>query len=67
MKGKDVDSRIEWLRSVCRICLDYSVLPVMWDTGIDISRYEPFSMSEQLQEVYAGIPQSGISTTYRQE
>lgn len=47
-RGKDEQSRLAWLSSVAIVCKNYGCTPVLWDTGHEISRYNPFVMTEVL-------------------
>ena len=48
VRGKDEQSRLAWLSSVAIVCKNYGCTPVLWDTGHEISRYNPFAMTEVL-------------------
>lgn len=50
-KEKESESRVRWLSSVARTCLDRKMVPVLWDTGGDVARKAPFAASADLQAV----------------
>ncbi|MDR0410946.1 MAG: glycoside hydrolase family 5 protein, partial [Treponema sp.] len=53
--NKVEDGRIQWLTAVTQICLDNGICPVLWDTGAEISRKPPFTMSESLRVVLDAV------------
>jgi endoglucanase len=51
MKEKESASRIRWMSSVMQASLQRKMVPVLWDTGGDISRRPPYTPSAELQQV----------------
>jgi len=51
-RNKDEDSRIKWMAAVKQISLNYGICPVLWDTGGEIDRWEPYPMEESLKRVW---------------
>jgi endoglucanase len=54
--SKEKASRVRWMSAVARAALARNMVPVLWDTGGDISRRAPYAPSAALREVLAGIP-----------
>jgi endoglucanase len=54
--SKETPSRIRWMSAVAQAALARKMVPVLWDTGGDISRRPPYSPSAALQEVLARLP-----------
>jgi endoglucanase len=48
---KDKASRVRWMKAVKDAALSRSMIPVLWDTGGDISRKPPYAPSPALSEV----------------
>lgn len=53
---RDPASRISWMESVAKASLSRGIVPVLWDTGSEISRTDG-SFSTELQTVMADIAQ----------
>ncbi len=51
--NKDEDSRVRWLSAVTRAATTRKMVPVLWDTGGEISRREPYEASRVLMRVLA--------------
>jgi endoglucanase len=54
-KNKVEEGRIRWMTAVTQACLDYGMCPVLWDTGGEISRNSPYTMSPALQKVLKNL------------
>ena len=52
---KEKDSRVRWMTAVAEAALSRKMVPVLWDTGGDISRMPPHDASPALQEVLRKI------------
>jgi endoglucanase len=48
---KETDSRARWMSAVARAALSRKMVPVLWETGGDISRLPPHSASPALRQV----------------
>lgn len=55
MKEKDSASRIRWMSSVMQATLQRKMVPVLWDTGGDISRRPPYAPSTELEQVLSEL------------
>ena len=45
---KESASRIRWMSAVLNASISRKMVPVLWDTGTDVSRTGPFSASDDL-------------------
>jgi endoglucanase len=54
-KNKVEAGRIRWMTAVTQACLDYGMCPVLWDTGGEIGRNSPYTMSSMLKEVLKNL------------
>jgi endoglucanase len=54
-KNKVEEGRIRWMTAVTQACLDYGMCPVLWDTGGEISRNSPYTMSPSLEKVLKNL------------
>ena len=52
LKNKIEEDRIKWMAAVTKICLNYGICPVLWDTGGEISRHPPYVMRDSLKSVW---------------
>jgi endoglucanase len=48
---KETPSRVRWMTAVAEAALSRNMVPVLWDTGGDISRKAPYAPSEALKQV----------------
>jgi len=48
---KESASRVRWLSAVMNAALSRNMVPVLWDTGHEVSRFEPFAASADLVQV----------------
>lgn len=56
---KEIASRVRWMSAVAEGAFSRKMVPVLWDTGGDISRHAPYAPSPALHEVlqkYASHP-----------
>lgn len=51
---KEQASRVRWMSAVVDAALKRKMVPVLWDTGGDLSRKAPYEASPALQEVLKG-------------
>ncbi len=47
---KEVESRVRWMSAVTKAALTRKMVPVLWDTGADISRGAPYAASPALEQ-----------------
>jgi endoglucanase len=52
---KEKPSRVRWLTAVTRAALSRKMVPVLWDTGNDLSRRPPHDASPALREVLQNL------------
>jgi endoglucanase len=48
---RETPSRVRWMTAVAQAALSRKMIPVLWDTGGDISRKPPYTPSAALTEV----------------
>jgi endoglucanase len=48
---KEAASRVRWMSAVAKSSLERRMVPVLWDTGGDLSRRKPYAPSAVLREV----------------
>jgi hypothetical protein len=53
---RELASRVRWMTAVAKAALSRKMIPVIWDTGGDIARQEPFSASPALEQVLDALP-----------
>ena len=53
--SKEEASRVRWLSAVFNAALSRKMIPVLWDTGHDVSRHEPYAASPALQQVLRNL------------
>lgn len=56
---KETPSRVRWMGAVAEAALTRQMIPVLWDTGGDISRKPPYAPSAALSEVLKKLAISG--------
>jgi endoglucanase len=49
--NKEISSRVRWMTAVAEAALSRKMVPVLWETGGDISRRPPYAPSPALREV----------------
>jgi endoglucanase len=52
---KESASRIRWLSAVMNASVSRRMVPVLWDTGGDLSRHEPYAASPELLQTLKNI------------
>ena len=53
---KEMASRVRWMNAVVQAAISRRMVPVLWDTGTDISRRPPYEPSPALREMLRSIP-----------
>jgi len=54
---KESASRERWLSAVAGAAISRGMVPVLWDTGHEVSRREPHAASPELQRLLENLPQ----------
>jgi endoglucanase len=54
--NKDPASRVRWMSAVIHSTLSRKMVPVLWDTGHEVSRAPPYAPSQELLHVLRGLP-----------
>jgi endoglucanase len=52
---KETASRVRWMSAVSNAALSRKMVPVLWETGDDISRFPPYAASPALRKVLQGV------------
>lgn len=52
---KETASRVRWMSAVANASLERKMVPVLWDTGGDVSRRPPYAPSAALREVLRSL------------
>jgi len=52
---KETASRVRWMSAVIHAALSRRMVPVLWETGGDISRVPPYTVSPALRQVLPGV------------
>jgi endoglucanase len=58
---KEPASRVRWLLAVNRAALSRKMVPVLWDTGHEVSRIHPYAPTAELSQVLQGLGRTGRS------
>jgi len=53
---KERPSRVRWMSAVAEAAISRKMVPVLWETGADISRQPPYTPSPALSEVLQKLP-----------
>ena len=53
---KDPASRVRWMSAVAQATISRKMVPVLWDTGNEVSRHQPYAASSALLQVLKGLP-----------
>ena len=48
---KDPASRVRWMSAVTKAAISRKMVPVLWDTGNEVSRHQPYAASSALLQV----------------
>ncbi|MDP8998644.1 MAG: glycoside hydrolase family 5 protein [Myxococcota bacterium] len=54
-KNKEPESRIRWMSAVAGAALLRQMVPVLWDTGNDVSRHAPYAASAELLQTMRNL------------
>lgn len=60
---KEAASRIRWLKGVFDAARSRKMVPVLWDTGGDVSRNSPYDPSPEFQQVLQHLAQPPVAPT----
>ena len=52
---KESASRVRWMSAAANAARTRSMVPVLWDTGNDVSRREPYAASPELQQMLKNL------------
>lgn len=52
---KEIASRVRWMTAVTRAAEARKMVPVLWDTGGEVSRLPPYAPSSALEQVLKGL------------
>jgi len=55
-------SRVCWMSAVANAAISRKMVPVLWDTGNEVSRREPYSASDELIQTLRSIKQPPASS-----
>jgi hypothetical protein len=60
---KEPDSRIRWMSAVFNASITRKMVPVLWDTGGEVSRNHPYAATPELQQTLRNLaPPPAVST-----
>jgi endoglucanase len=59
---KEPASRARWMSAVAKAAFARKMVPVLWDTGGELSRHEPYSPSAELRSVLQDISSHGAAS-----
>ena len=62
---KETVSRVRWMSAVINAALSRKMVPVLWETGGDISRSPPYAASPALRQVLQALPGSAPKAAAR--
>jgi endoglucanase len=54
-KNKEPASRVRWMTAVFNAALSRKMVPVLWDTGGDVSRRSPYVASDELRQTLRNV------------
>jgi endoglucanase len=54
-KNKEPVSRVRWMSAVANAALARRMVPVLWDTGADVSRHDPYAASPELLQTLGNL------------
>ena len=63
--NKDPASRVRWMSAVIHSTLSRKMVPVLWDTGHEVSRAPLYAPSAELLQVLRGLPHPTLGATAR--
>jgi endoglucanase len=61
-KNKEPAGRVRWMSAVANAALSRRMVPVLWDTGTEVSRREPYAASDELVQTLRNVPLSSMSS-----
>ena len=53
---KEPSSRARWMSAVANAATERRMVPILWDTGNDVSRLAPYEASAELLQMLQGLP-----------
>ena len=62
-KNKDPAARVRWMSAVTRAALSRKMVPVLWDTGTEVSRREPYAASDALLKTLHSLGPAASSSS----
>ncbi len=54
-KNKEPSARVRWMSAVANAAMSRGMVPVLWDTGGDVSRNEPYAASPELIQTLGSL------------
>ena len=58
---REAASRVRWMTAVAEAALSRNMVPVLWETGGDISRLPPYAPSAALREALEKLDVRGVT------
>ncbi len=52
---REPEQRTRWLTAVATAAVARKMIPVLWDTGHDLSRYSPYGASDELKAMLKSL------------
>jgi hypothetical protein len=52
---KESASRVRWMSAVAKAAQSRKMVPVLWDTGSEVSRHEPYAASKELVQMLQNV------------
>jgi endoglucanase len=59
---KESASRVRWMSAVAKAAADRKMVPVLWDTGGEVSRRAPYAATDELRQMLRSINHSATTT-----
>jgi endoglucanase len=60
---KESDSRTRWITAVAKGAIARKMVPVLWDTGNEVSRHEPYTATDDLIQMLRNIGAGSAGAT----
>ena len=60
-KNKEPASRLRWMSAVASAAVQRRMVPVLWDTGTDVSRSAPYAAGPELFQMLRNLPAAATS------
>jgi endoglucanase len=54
-RNKEPAARVRWMSAVANAALSRRMVPVLWDTGTEVSRREPYTASDELLQTLRNV------------